>query len=119
MPIPLVTRILIADDFALVREGLKKVLDDKPDLQVVAEAADGAEAVDTALREEVDLAVLDISMPRMTGIQAAAELQRRKLGVTREPAYGSGVDAAHLLLVDHLERVSVGRAALLLHLHDQ
>ena len=78
MPVPLVTRILIADDFALIREGLRKVLDAKPDLEVVAEAADGAEAVDKALREDVDLAVLDVSMPRMTGIQAAAELHKRK-----------------------------------------
>jgi DNA-binding NarL/FixJ family response regulator len=78
MPIPLVTRILIADDFALVREGLKKVLNAKPDLEVIAEAEDGREAVDRALKEDVHLAVLDVSMPRMTGIQAAAELQKRK-----------------------------------------
>jgi DNA-binding NarL/FixJ family response regulator len=78
MPIPLVTRILIADDFAIVREGLKKVLDAKPDLEVVAEAEDGREAVDKALNEDVHLAVLDVSMPRMTGIQAAAELHKRK-----------------------------------------
>jgi DNA-binding NarL/FixJ family response regulator len=78
MPIPLVTRILVADDFAIVREGLKKVLNAKPDLEVVAEAEDGREAVETALREDVHLAVLDVSMPRMTGIQAAAELQKRK-----------------------------------------
>ena len=78
MPIPLVTKILIADDFAIVREGLRKVLDAKPDLEVVAEASDGAEAVEAALREEVDLVVLDVSMPRMTGIQAAAELHKRK-----------------------------------------
>ena len=78
MPIPLVTRILIADDFAIVREGLKKVLDAKPDFEVVAEAEDGREAVDKALNEDVHLAILDVSMPRMTGIQAAAELHRRK-----------------------------------------
>jgi DNA-binding NarL/FixJ family response regulator len=78
MTIPLVTHILIADDHAVVRSGLRKLLDAQPDLQVVAEAADGAEAVDTALREEVHLAILDVSMPRMTGIQAAAELNRRK-----------------------------------------
>jgi DNA-binding NarL/FixJ family response regulator len=78
MPIPLVTRILIADDFAIVREGLKKVLNAKPDLEVVAEAEDGREAVDKALKEDVHLAILDVGMPRMTGIQAAAELQKRK-----------------------------------------
>ena len=78
MPIPLVTRILIADDHALVREGLKKVLDAKPDLEVVAEAENGAEAVEKALENEIDLAILDISMPEMTGIQAATELHRRK-----------------------------------------
>jgi DNA-binding NarL/FixJ family response regulator len=78
MPIPLVTRILVADDHALVRSGLKKVLDAKPDLEVVAEAEDGAEAVEKALKEDVHLAVLDVSMPRMTGIQAAAELHKRK-----------------------------------------
>ena len=78
MPIPLVTRILIADDHAIVRSGLKKVLDAKPDLEVVAEAEDGAEAVEKALKEDVHLAILDVSMPRMTGIQAAAELHKRK-----------------------------------------
>jgi DNA-binding NarL/FixJ family response regulator len=78
MPIPLVTRILIADDFAIVRQGLKKVLNSKPDLEVVAEAEDGRGAVEKALKEDVHLAILDVSMPRMTGIQAAAELQKRK-----------------------------------------
>ena len=78
MPIPLVTRILIADDHPIVRSGLKKVLDAKPDMEVVAEGEDGAEAVEKALKEDVDLAILDVSMPRMTGIQAAAELHKRK-----------------------------------------
>ena len=78
MTIPLVTRILIADDHAIVRSGLKKVLDAKPDLEVVAEAEDGAQAVEKALRDDVHLAILDVSMPRMTGIQAAAELHKRK-----------------------------------------
>jgi DNA-binding NarL/FixJ family response regulator len=78
MPIPLVTRILIADDHGIVRSGLKRLLDAKPDMEVVAEAEDGAEAVDKALKEDVHLAILDVSMPRMTGIQAAAELQKRK-----------------------------------------
>jgi DNA-binding NarL/FixJ family response regulator len=78
MPIPFPTRILVADDHAIVRRGLKLVMDREPDLDVVAEAADGAEAVDRALSEEIHLAILDVSMPRMTGLQAARELSRRK-----------------------------------------
>jgi DNA-binding NarL/FixJ family response regulator len=78
MTIPLVTRILIADDHAIVRSGLKKVLDAKPDMEVVAEAEDGREAVEKALEEDVHLVILDVSMPRKTGIQAAAELHKRK-----------------------------------------
>jgi DNA-binding NarL/FixJ family response regulator len=78
MPIPLVTRVLVADDHALVREGVKRVLDHEPDLSVEAEAADGAEAVDRALDDDIDLAILDISMPRKTGLQAARELSRRR-----------------------------------------
>ena len=78
MPIPLKTKILIADDHAVVRDGLRLVLDAEPDLQVVAEAADGAEAVARALHDDVDLAILDISMPRKTGLQAAQELSRRR-----------------------------------------
>jgi DNA-binding NarL/FixJ family response regulator len=78
MPIPLVTRVLIADDFPIVRSGLRKLLDAKPDFEVVAEAEDGAEAVEKALKEDVHLVILDVSMPRMTGIQAAVELNKRK-----------------------------------------
>jgi DNA-binding NarL/FixJ family response regulator len=78
MPIPLVTRILVADDHPIVRSGLRKVLDSKPDMEVVAEAEDGAEAVRLALAAEVHVAILDVSMPRMTGIQAAEELHRHK-----------------------------------------
>jgi DNA-binding NarL/FixJ family response regulator len=72
------TRVLLADDHAVVRRGLRFVLDAEPDLEVVAEAGDGAEALAKGLEGEVDLAVLDVSMPRMTGIQAAAELSRRR-----------------------------------------
>jgi DNA-binding NarL/FixJ family response regulator len=61
-----------------VRRGLRLILDAQPDLEVVAEAGDGAEAVNLALRGKIDLAVIDISMPRMTGLQAARELRRRR-----------------------------------------
>jgi DNA-binding NarL/FixJ family response regulator len=75
------TRILLADDHAMVRRGLRLVLDSEPDLEVVAEAGDGAEAVDLALSDGIDLAVLDVTMPRLTGIQAAGELARRRPGL--------------------------------------
>lgn len=71
------TRILLADDHALVRRGVRLILDGEPDLQVVAEAGDGAEAVELVQKVEVDLAILDVAMPRMTGLQAARELSRR------------------------------------------
>jgi DNA-binding NarL/FixJ family response regulator len=77
----LTTKILLADDHAVVRRGLRLVLDAQPDLQVVAEVGDGAEAVRRALEPDVDLAVIDISMPRMTGLQAARELHRRRPGL--------------------------------------
>jgi DNA-binding NarL/FixJ family response regulator len=76
--IPLKTRILLADDHAVVRRGLRMVLEAQPDLDVVAEVGDGAEAVERGLAEEVDLAILDIAMPRMTGLHAARELHRRR-----------------------------------------
>jgi DNA-binding NarL/FixJ family response regulator len=71
------TRILLADDHTVVRRGLRLVLEAEPDLEVVAEAADGAEAVQRAASGDVDLAVLDVAMPRMTGLQATREIRRR------------------------------------------
>jgi DNA-binding NarL/FixJ family response regulator len=78
MTVPLKTRILLADDHSMVRRGLRMVLDAEPDLEVVAEASDGHEAVELAIAKGVDLAVLDVSMPRLTGLQASAELKRRR-----------------------------------------
>ncbi|MER6415286.1 response regulator transcription factor [Streptomyces humidus] len=76
-----VIRILLADDHALVRRGVRLILEREPDLEVVAEAGDGAEAVELARTHEVDLAVMDIAMPRMTGLQATRELLALKPGV--------------------------------------
>ncbi|GGX88590.1 DNA-binding response regulator [Streptomyces minutiscleroticus] len=78
---PAPARILLADDHALVRRGVRMILDREPDLEVVAEAGDGAEAVDLARAHEVDLAVLDVAMPRLTGLQAARELAARRPGL--------------------------------------
>jgi DNA-binding NarL/FixJ family response regulator len=74
---PLKTCILLADDHAVVRQGLRFVLDAQPDLEVVAEAGDGAEAVRLAEVADVQLAVIDVAMPRLTGLQATAEITQR------------------------------------------
>ena len=76
--IPLKTRILLADDHTVVRNGLRMILDTEPDLEVVAAAGDGIEALRLALSQPVDLAVLDVAMPKMTGLQTARELQARR-----------------------------------------
>ena len=78
MSVPLVTKVLVADDHPIVRRGLRELLDAEPDFHVVAEAADGAEAVQRALRDDIDLAILDVAMPRLTGLQAARELTARR-----------------------------------------
>jgi DNA-binding NarL/FixJ family response regulator len=75
---PLKIRVLLADDHTIVRSGLRMVLEAEPDIEVVAEAGDGAEALEKALAGGMDLTILDVSMPRMTGLQAAAELHRQR-----------------------------------------
>jgi len=73
-----VIRVLLADDHALVRRGVRLILEQQPDFAVVAEAADGAEVIALLREVEVDLVVLDIAMPTMTGLQAAREINRRR-----------------------------------------
>jgi DNA-binding NarL/FixJ family response regulator len=69
-------RILIADDHGIVRSGIKLLLELQPDLEVVAEAGDGADAVTQAIAAKPDLSILDVGMPRLTGLQAALEIRR-------------------------------------------
>ena len=68
-------RLLIADDHGVVRGGLRLLLDRQPDMEVVAEAADGAEALAEARAHRPDLAILDVAMPRLTGLQATREIR--------------------------------------------
>lgn len=67
-------RILIADDQTMVRSGLRLILEDQPDITVVAEAADGAEAVAVARRLRPDVCLIDIRMPRLDGIEVTRAL---------------------------------------------
>jgi DNA-binding NarL/FixJ family response regulator len=81
MTTPLVTRVLLADDHPVVRNGLRELLNSEADFRVVAEVDDGAKAVERALADDVDLVILDVTMPRMTGLQAARELSSRRPGL--------------------------------------
>lgn len=74
-------RVLLADDQALVRAGLRLILSAEPDIEVVAEAADGAEAVREALRTRPDLVLMDVRMPVVDGIEATARLLGRVDGI--------------------------------------
>jgi DNA-binding NarL/FixJ family response regulator len=70
-------RVLIADDHGIVRSGLRLLLERQPDVEVIGEAADGAEAREIAIRERPDLAILDVRMPKLTGLQATREIKRQ------------------------------------------
>jgi DNA-binding NarL/FixJ family response regulator len=68
--------VLVADDHGIVRSGVRMLLEQQEGIRVVAEAEDGVDAVEAALKHKPDVAVLDVSMPRMTGIQATHEIKQ-------------------------------------------
>jgi DNA-binding NarL/FixJ family response regulator len=70
-------RVLIADDHGIVRSGLRMLLEQQGDIEVIAEASDGATARDIAIRERPDLAILDVKMPKLTGLQATREIREQ------------------------------------------
>jgi two-component system, NarL family, response regulator NreC len=75
-------RIILADDHAVMRRGLRLVLEEQKDFQVVGEASDGREAVALVDALKPDVAVLDITMPNMNGIEAARQISAKQLGVS-------------------------------------
>jgi DNA-binding NarL/FixJ family response regulator len=72
------TRVLLADDHGVVRKGLRSLLESEPDVQVVAEATDGKEAVRLAEELEPDVIVMDIAMPLLNGIEATARITKAR-----------------------------------------
>ena len=98
------TRILLADDHPILREGLAMLIEAQPDLVVVAEAADGIEAVEKAHAVKPDIVILDLTMPRLSGLEALRELRRDcpetkilVLTMHDDPAYGRTVLGAGAL----------------------
>jgi DNA-binding NarL/FixJ family response regulator len=73
-------RILLADDHTVVRQGLRKILEAKPQWEVVAEAADGREAVRQAEEVKPDIAIVDVAMPLLNGIEAVRQIARKASG---------------------------------------
>ncbi len=75
-------RIILADDHAVMRRGLRLVLEQQKDFEIVGEASDGREAVELAEKLRPDVAVLDITMPNLNGIEAARQITSKQLGVS-------------------------------------
>ena len=69
-------RVLLVDDHAMVRQGLRSILETYPDLEVVAEASDGIEAVEAAINTQPDVVVMDINLPRLNGIDATRRIKK-------------------------------------------
>ncbi|MFF3291538.1 response regulator [Streptomyces sp. NPDC003023] len=120
---PVPVRVLLADDETLLRAGVRAILAADPDIEVVAEAGDGREAVELALRHRPDVALLDIRMPRLDGLAAAEELRRAAPGTSVvvlttfsedeyvERALGAGVSGFLLKSGDPRELIAGVRAA--------
>jgi DNA-binding NarL/FixJ family response regulator len=78
MIVPALLRILVADDHAIVRQGLRLLIDNQPDMEVIGEAADGKAALDLAIAVKPDIVVMDVSMPGMSGLIATRSLKRQQ-----------------------------------------
>jgi DNA-binding NarL/FixJ family response regulator len=121
-------RILLADDHTIVRQGLRKVLEERPEWEVVAEAGDGREAVRLAEQYRPDIAIVDVAMPLLNGIEATRQITRRMpetrvlvLSMHADEAYVTQIlqagatgyllkDSADVDLVKAVEEAASGRA---------
>ena len=121
-------RILLADDHTVVRQGLRKVLEERSDWQVVAEAGDGREAVRLAEQHRPDVAVVDVAMPLLNGIEATRQITKRApqtkvlvLSMYSDEAYVTQMlkagatgyllkDSADVDLVQAVQAVSLGKS---------
>ena len=83
-------RILIADDHELVREGLRALLASRPAWEVCGEAADGVEAIEKAAELQPDIVLLDVSMPRLSGLEAAAHIHRQSPAISALGSISAG-----------------------------
>jgi two-component system, NarL family, response regulator NreC len=88
-------RILLADDHTVVRQGLRKVLEERPEWEVVAEAGDGREAVRQAELHKPDIAILDVAMPLLNGIETTRQITKRVPG-TRVLVLSMHADEAYV-----------------------
>ena len=95
---PETIRLAIADDHTIVRDGLRQLLETQSDFTIVAEATDGIEALERVRDTKPDVLLLDITMPRMSGLEVVAELERARSGVRT------------ILLVAAIDRTEIIRA---------
>jgi DNA-binding NarL/FixJ family response regulator len=101
------TRILIADDHEVVRAGLRALLSEQPNWQVVAEAADGKEAVAQVLKTAPDVAIVDYSLPLLNGVEVTRQIRKRSPDMLRAGALGYVLKSeAHRLLLAAVETVA-------------